>query len=1210
MKHNPIYTQGWRLRSLGFALLMAACSATISQAQFQLVNDFEAGMGDFAFSQDPWGTGNAETVADPVAGEGNQVLAINAGDVNTSNLKVTNPIPAIPDGGMGTVFFRFAVDDSLTAVNGTFAISPLEAPAGWGDANILFNPSSDGSINVRNGGTYQQVAASRANLTWYKVWYVADTTNDTVDIYLKGGVYSEATLIADGFGFRKNAVGEDLISFFIYMNSGGSGAEDPNTNGLYYLDDIHVDSAAENLSDPMPDALPAPAFVLVNDFEDGLGVTSFTQNAWGTGNATTVMDPFPVGDMNNQALAINAGDVNTSNFVVVTPIPNIPDNSVGTVFLRFGTDRTLSNLSGTLAVSPLESPAGWGDANALLVPAIEGVINYRDGSAYTTVADSWTDLTWYRVWYHLNTGDDTSSLYIQGGEYAEPTLLAENFAFRKNTTGEDLLSLLFFFNSGGANAEDPNLNGTVYVDDIYVDTASLNFSDPWKAGNFQPLSFGFIPRDSAPVLDGVKDGLYRHSIPIAVVPESQAGKISGLADMSGEVSGIHTAEGLYLWIDVLDADLIVDSPGMPWNDDLIQIFIDGDSNGGGNFDGHNDVAFNVSPNGDGTANFSPAGFPAPPTASDFSGLDIAWVETPGTGYTAELFIPWEALNILPRPIWEIGLDIMLNDDDDGGDRDGWVTFSADGGNNQTDRYSKATLYDVREAQVFPVKSGTVIVDGELDSLYEGRWYGVNRWTDALSGPEGSAQFITGYDAENFYLFLEVTDANVVSDSTFPWQDDGVEVALDGNLNRGGGFDRMDDVKMTFRLLDLDGTLEVITTTNFPAPPAGTDFSGLESAAVITETGWIIEIKMPWSIIKFAPEPGAAFGFELNVNDDDDGGDRDGVLTWSSAEGVNDNTDEYGVASLWSPAVATVADTSETIVIDGEIDDAYMTTEWYLFTRFEESGNDIGPIWAGIYDSENFYVIIDVVDDDISYDSGSQPWNDDNVEFYFDPSNDGSGAFDGVEDVKVTAVLHPGEPSPDLYTTSNFPSPPAGTDFSDLEVAWIETAYGWRMEAKFPFAMLRLDNPRYGQEMGFDIAIGDDDFGGGRDSMIQWSTIGEPNSSTHLFGTVILMGEVDLPWTNLMPGESGNSPWFGAFEMGGNGWVKHSELRWLYIGNVTSDSTMWFYSMYLDGWTWSSSETFPILYDSGSGDWVYFFHLPEVGVWVYNFTSGQWELDPE
>jgi hypothetical protein len=74
---------------------------------------------------------------------------------------------------------------------------------------------------------------------------------------------------------------------------------------------------------------------------------------------------------------------------------------------------------------------------------------------------------------------------------------------------------------------------------------------------------------------------------------------------------------------------------------------------------------------------------------------------------------------------------------------------------------------------------------------------------------------------------------------------------------------------------------------------------VEHAQVNTDTGWRIEIKLPWlSLQGAAPQAGDLIGIDCYYNDDDDGGDtREGKLLTFSAEEFWNNASGWGTAVL-------------------------------------------------------------------------------------------------------------------------------------------------------------------------------------------------------------------------------------------------------------------------------------------------------------------------
>ncbi len=179
-----------------------------------------------------------------------------------------------------------------------------------------------------------------------------------------------------------------------------------------------------------------------------------------------------------------------------------------------------------------------------------------------------------------------------------------------------------------------------------------------------------------------------------------------------------------------------------------------------------------------------------------------------------------------------------------------------------------------------------VIDGEVDDV----------WADAaaadfvpLEDPaDGSGIWKVLYDAENLYVLVDMTDESLLNDSASSWQDDSVEIYFDGGNTKLSTPLSGDDHQYTF-----GWTTDDIQGTNVTGYT-----EGIEHGQATTDTGWRIEVKMPWmSIWGVVPQAGDLIGIDCYYNDDDDGGDsREGkMLSFSTVEGWND-------ASQWGTAV--------------------------------------------------------------------------------------------------------------------------------------------------------------------------------------------------------------------------------------------------------------------------------------------------------------------
>src|SRR4030042_6392907 len=145
---------------------------------------------------------------------------------------------------------------------------------------------------------------------------------------------------------------------------------------------------------------------------------------------------------------------------------------------------------------------------------------------------------------------------------------------------------------------------------------------------------------------------------------------------------------------------------------------------------------------------------------------------------------------------------------------------------------------------------TPVIDGEVDAI----------WADAstqyflpLADPaDGSGIWKALYDAENLYVLVDVTDDSLHNDSAGSWQDDSVEIYFDGGNTKLSTALSGDDHQYTF-----GWTTDEIQGTNITGYTAG-----IEHAQVTTDTGWRIEVKMPWmSIWGVLPQAGDLIGID-------------------------------------------------------------------------------------------------------------------------------------------------------------------------------------------------------------------------------------------------------------------------------------------------------------------------------------------------------------
>lgn len=207
------------------------------------------------------------------------------------------------------------------------------------------------------------------------------------------------------------------------------------------------------------------------------------------------------------------------------------------------------------------------------------------------------------------------------------------------------------------------------------------------------------------------------------------------------------------------------------------------------------------------------------------------------------------------------------------------------------------------AVIIPINRVTTppLIDGNMDSI----WAQAHRLAlehvvignDTPARPDLAAGYRILYDDQALYLLVDVVDDARYNDSQAEWwEDDGVEIYLDGNLSRGTTYDGVDDYQLLFRWHD--DTVQ-IGPNSAPLP------IGLRFQQVDTSNGYRVAVAIPLTAVGMNPKVGDTFGLDVHVLDDDDGGGREHKLAWHTV--VDDswfNPSRFGVVEL---AATTVTD---------------------------------------------------------------------------------------------------------------------------------------------------------------------------------------------------------------------------------------------------------------------------------------------------------------
>jgi len=136
----------------------------------------------------------------------------------------------------------------------------------------------------------------------------------------------------------------------------------------------------------------------------------------------------------------------------------------------------------------------------------------------------------------------------------------------------------------------------------------------------------------------------------------------------------------------------------------------------------------------------------------------------------------------------------------------------------------------------------------------------------------SGAFRLMWDDNNLYILGEITDDNRINDSEDQFQDDAIEIAFDFGNDKRTTFGN-DDVLYTFGWND-----NVIGSV-----PANYSKQGIVFSIIGTNNGYNFEAGFPWSTLGGNASEDQLHGFDFQINDDDNGQNRDGKLSWNAAE---------------------------------------------------------------------------------------------------------------------------------------------------------------------------------------------------------------------------------------------------------------------------------------------------------------------------------------
>jgi len=155
-----------------------------------------------------------------------------------------------------------------------------------------------------------------------------------------------------------------------------------------------------------------------------------------------------------------------------------------------------------------------------------------------------------------------------------------------------------------------------------------------------------------------------------------------------------------------------------------------------------------------------------------------------------------------------------------------------------------------------------------------------------------------YDDQFLYVLYTITDNQKRASSTNFWENDGLELYIDGNNDKATSYDAND--------------FQFVIRYDASQIQEGHDKSvtGITAKSSQNSTGYIVEASVPWSLIGITPTDNKSLGIDFHVNDSDLGL-RDGKITWfATQDNSYSDPSSFGTGRLESAVVTSTSPMAE------------------------------------------------------------------------------------------------------------------------------------------------------------------------------------------------------------------------------------------------------------------------------------------------------------
>ncbi|WP_437205752.1 sugar-binding protein [Planctomicrobium sp. SH664] len=375
-------------------------------------------------------------------------------------------------------------------------------------------------------------------------------------------------------------------------------------------------------------------------------------------------------DSSTGAISFTIGDAQTApgSLIVTASSSNttlVPNNPINLVLGGSGASRTIN-------VIPAANQFG---TTTITVTVSDGTLTTTDTFVLTVNsvndAPTITNITDRTIVQNTSTG--AISFTIGDVETAAGSLTVT--ATSSNTTLVPNNSANLVLGGSGANrtlnvipalGQTGTSTITVTVSDGTTTTSDTFLLTVSSSG---VIDVNIVQTATAPTLGGSVDAIWSTAV-TKTIGNLVGGSISGSSDLSGSFRTLWDSTNLYVLVEVTDDTQVNDSGTATYNDDSVEVFIDANKDAPGTGYGSTDHQFRFTWNG---SSLTIARIQAG-VSQTVTGVSAQRVAVTG-GYFIEASITWAALgqsSVVEGA--QLGLDVYINDDDDGGARDANIAW--------------------------------------------------------------------------------------------------------------------------------------------------------------------------------------------------------------------------------------------------------------------------------------------------------------------------------------------------------------------------------------------------------------------------------------------------------------------------------------------------------------------------------------------------------